>query len=105
MDTFTDKTVACVECGADFIFSKNEQSFYAERGFTNEPKRCKNCRDKRKSVRDGSGSSRDRQMVSVTCDSCGVTTEVPFTPVSGKPVYCRECYNQRRGQSRPSSYA
>ena len=36
-----------------------------------------------------------RQMVSVTCDSCGVATEVPFTPVSGKPVYCRDCYSNR----------
>ena len=104
MDTFSDKTLQCVECGGDFIFSRNEQAFYAERGFTNEPKRCKNCRDKRKGVsRDAGGSS--RQMVSVTCDSCGVATEVPFTPVSGKPVYCRDCYNQRRSSSRPSSWA
>ena len=106
MDTFNDKTLACVDCGQDFIFSKNEQAFYAERGFTNEPKRCKNCRDKRKMARDGGGGgSRERQMVSVTCDSCGVATEVPFTPVSGKPVYCRDCYNQRRSSTRPSSWA
>ena len=103
MDTFSDKTLQCVECGADFIFTKNEQAFYAERGFTNEPKRCKNCRDKRKGVSRDAGAG--RQMVSVTCDSCGITTEVPFTPVSGKPVYCRDCYNQRRSQSRPSSWA
>ena len=38
MDTFNDKTLACVDCGQDFVFSKNEQAFYAERGFTNEPK-------------------------------------------------------------------
>jgi CxxC-x17-CxxC domain-containing protein len=102
---FTDKTLSCVECAGDFIFTRNEQAFYSERGFTNEPKRCKNCRDKRKTSRDGGnggGGMRDRQMVSVTCDSCGVGTEVPFTPVSGKPVYCRDCYNQRRGVSRPS---
>jgi len=65
------------------VFSKNEQAFYSERGFTNEPKRCKNCRDKRKTARDGNGGGgRERSMVSVTCDSCGVATEVPFTPVS-----------------------
>jgi CxxC-x17-CxxC domain-containing protein len=105
MDNFNDKSLNCVECGSEFIFSRNEQAFYAERGFTNEPKRCKNCRDKRKTgARDGNGGG-SRQMVSVTCDSCGVTTEVPFTPVSGKPVYCRECYNQRRSQTRPSSWA
>jgi CxxC-x17-CxxC domain-containing protein len=103
MDNFNDKTLNCIECDGEFIFSRNEQAFYAERGFVNEPKRCKNCRDKRKQGRDG-GSMGPRSMVSVTCDNCGVTTEVPFTPVSGKPVYCRDCYNQRR-QPRPSSYA
>lgn len=106
MDTFNDKQLNCVECGGEFVFTRNEQAFYAERGFTNEPKRCKNCRDKRKSSsREGGGMSRERSMVSVTCDSCGVATEVPFTPVSGKPVYCRDCYNQRRGVSSRPSYA
>jgi CxxC-x17-CxxC domain-containing protein len=107
MDTFNDKSLNCADCGQEFVFSKNEQAFYAERGFTNEPKRCKNCRDKRKTARDGNGGGggRDRQMVSVTCDSCGVGTEVPFTPVSGKPVYCRDCYNQRRSSTRPNSWA
>jgi CxxC-x17-CxxC domain-containing protein len=99
---FTDKPLNCLDCGQEFVFSRNEQAFYAERGFTNEPKRCKNCRDKRKTSRDGASGGRDRQMVTVTCDSCGVSTEVPFTPVSGKPVYCRDCYNQRRSHSRPS---
>ena len=107
MDTFNDKSLNCADCGQEFIFSRNEQAFYAERGFTNEPKRCKNCRDKRKVSRDGNGAGdgRSRQMVSVTCDSCGIPTEVPFTPVSGKPVYCRDCYNQRRSNSRSSSWA
>ncbi len=92
MDTFNDKSLNCADCGQEFVFSKNEQAFYAERGFTNEPKRCKNCRDKRKTARDGNGGGggRDRQMVSVTCDSCGVATEV---------------YNQRRSSSRPNSWA
>jgi CxxC-x17-CxxC domain-containing protein len=89
-----------MECGGEFVFSKSEQAFYAERGFTNEPKRCKTCRDKRKQTRDGAGSGGGRPMVSVTCDNCGVATEVPFTPVSGKPVYCRDCYSQRRSQPR-----
>ena len=103
---YTDKTITCVDCGAPFIFSANEQEFYAQKGFSNEPKRCKNCRDKRKNAREGNGGGRgERAMVSVTCDSCGVATEVPFTPVSGKPVYCRDCYNQRRSTTRSSSWA
>jgi hypothetical protein len=64
MDTFNDKSLNCADCGQEFVFSKNEQAFYSERGFTNEPKRCKNCRDKRKTARDGNGGgggSRQRQ--------------------------------------------
>ena len=47
MDTFNDKSLNCADCGQEFIFSRNEQAFYAERGFTNEPKRCKACKAKR----------------------------------------------------------
>ena len=43
-----DKTIVCDDCGQEFIFSVREQEFYEEKGFNNEPKRCKECRDKRK---------------------------------------------------------
>ncbi|MFQ5823820.1 MAG: zinc-ribbon domain-containing protein [bacterium] len=49
----SDKTLTCVECGQEFIFSADEQQFYSERGFQ-EPKRCKPCREKRKRDRRGS---------------------------------------------------
>lgn len=45
----TDKTLVCKDCGADFVFTAGEQEFYAEKGFDNEPTRCKACRDKKKS--------------------------------------------------------
>lgn len=94
---FNDRTLSCADCGADFTFTANEQQFYAERGFTNEPKRCKTCRDKRKGSRDGGGGGRgQRQMTTVICASCGTETQVPFQPVSGRPVYCRDCYQQNR---------
>ncbi len=95
---YTDKSIACMDCGAPFIFTANEQAFYAQKGFANEPKRCKNCRDKRKSG--GSGDGGSRSLYSVTCDACGRQTQVPFNPTNGKPVYCRECFNGRRTASR-----
>ena len=45
---YEDKTLVCKECGAEFVFTAGEQEFYAERGFQNEPQRCKACRDARK---------------------------------------------------------
>ncbi|AMP20623.1 cytochrome C551 [endosymbiont 'TC1' of Trimyema compressum] len=46
-----DKTLSCSDCGADFVFTQGEQEFYAEKGFTNEPKRCPECRRQRKQQR------------------------------------------------------
>ena len=43
-----DKTLKCKDCGAEFVFTVGEQKFYAEKGFTNEPARCPECRAKRK---------------------------------------------------------
>jgi len=48
---FEDKTLNCVDCSDDFTFTSGEQSFYAEKGFTNEPKRCPDCRRKAKQAR------------------------------------------------------
>ena len=42
-----DKTISCHDCGKEFIFSGEEQSYYSEKGFQ-EPKRCKPCRMARK---------------------------------------------------------
>jgi hypothetical protein len=44
----TDKTLVCKDCGKDFIFTEGEQQFYVEKGFTNEPTRCKECRTAKK---------------------------------------------------------
>ena len=50
-----DKTLACLECGNEFIFSADEQEFYSEQGFE-EPKGCRPCRQKLRSERSGSTS-------------------------------------------------
>ena len=46
--SYTDKTLVCVDCGNEFTFTAGEQEFYAEKGFTNEPKRCPDCRKTKK---------------------------------------------------------
>lgn len=51
MTEYKDKTIKCVDCGEDFTFTARDQEFYAEKGFTNEPKRCRDCRNKKKADR------------------------------------------------------
>jgi CxxC-x17-CxxC domain-containing protein len=97
---YTDRALTCVDCGASFTFSVEDQEYHASRGFTNEPKRCSSCRAVRKSERGegsygGGYSSSPRQMHSVICAQCGKGTEVPFEPRGDRPVYCRECFSQR----------
>lgn len=53
----TDKTIVCRDCGTEFAFTVREQEFYKEKGFENEPVRCKECRDKKKAERNTSRRS------------------------------------------------
>ena len=95
---YVDKTLTCAECGTSFTFDASEQEFYANKGFTNEPKRCPACRQARKGRysrggNEGSGQ-RQREMHTAVCASCGKEAQVPFEPREGRPVYCSECYTQ-----------
>ncbi|MFA7660285.1 MAG: zinc-ribbon domain-containing protein [Anaerovoracaceae bacterium] len=56
-----DKTLVCQDCGSEFVFTVGEQEFYKEKGFDNEPKRCKVCRDKKKQERRPFRGDRDFQ--------------------------------------------
>lgn len=88
---YQDKTLKCKECGADFVFTAGEQEFYAEKGFQNEPKKCKECRAARKTAAKG-----QREMFDAVCADCGAECKVPFNPTEGKAVYCSACYAARR---------
>ena len=55
--SFTDKNIACVDCKTSFTFTAGEQEFYSTKGFTNEPKRCPDCRRANKDKRNNSGSN------------------------------------------------
>jgi len=93
---YQDKTLTCKDCGAEFVFTAREQEFYAERGFQNEPSRCKPCRDTRKQNTGGSSMGGTRELHDVTCDECGAPTQVPFKPTAGRPVYCRDCFSAKK---------
>ena len=60
MTEYKDKTIKCVDCGTEFTFTARDQEFYAEKGFTNEPNRCKACRDKKKAERNNSNFNNNK---------------------------------------------
>ncbi|MFZ3171704.1 MAG: zinc-ribbon domain containing protein [Carboxydocellales bacterium] len=92
---FQDKTLVCKDCGNEFVFTEGEQQFYAEKGFENEPQRCKDCRNARKS---GRGERPSRELHAAICAECGCETQVPFVPRDERPVYCRDCYSNKQSQ-------
>lgn len=89
---YEDKTLVCKDCGAEFIFTAGEQEFYAERGYENEPKRCKNCRQARKQA-----AKSERAYFPIICAQCGKEDKVPFEPTEGgRPPLCSECYAKQQ---------
>lgn len=110
-----DKNITCVECGNSFIFSGAEQEQYRQRGYTNEPKRCPPCRESRR-MRMGGGGGRGprggggfrggggasgggggpRESHTVICAECGREASVPFKPRGDRPVYCSDCFRNRK---------
>ncbi len=123
--SYADKTLTCRDCGNQFTFTAGEQEFYDQKGFTNSPTRCPDCRSARKAGGGGrdsyssgggyssggyggggyGGGSRggggQREMHTTTCSSCGREAQVPFVPRGDKPVYCSDCFqSQRKSNSR-----
>jgi CxxC-x17-CxxC domain-containing protein len=105
--SYQDKTLTCQDCGQSFVFSGEDQEYHAQKGFTNEPKRCPSCREIRRSQRNeggyssGGGGYRStrREMFPAVCARCGKETQVPFQPRGDRPVYCSDCYNKQGGGS------
>ena len=97
MFEFNDKILKCVDCGVDFVFTAGEQVFFADKNFKNEPKRCKPCKLKRNTDLGSRHGGRGRVETTAVCSRCGKSTTIPFRPTQGRPIFCRECFDQRRG--------
>ncbi len=119
--SFPDKTLACKDCGQEFIWTGGEQEFYQSRGLVNEPGRCPTCRAARRTSGGGMGGGGGmygggaggggrgmggpREFFTATCSNCGGEVRVPFQPRGDKPVYCSSCFEQvRPSASRGARY-
>ncbi len=93
--SYEDKNLTCTDCSATFIFSADDQSYHAEKGYQNEPKRCPDCRSSRRAGGGGGYGGGAREMHPAVCAQCGKDTEVPFRPSGDRPVYCSDCFSKR----------
>lgn len=116
--------IICQDCDNAFIYTDAEREFRESRGLA-RPILCPDCRGKSRARRNGDlislyhradsfdpfivsgdtapGNARHqdrgpRRQYTTTCASCGEQTQVPFVPRGDRPVYCRACYNARKGR-------
>lgn len=96
-ESVEDKILTCKDCAAQFVFSGREQEFFAEKGFVNQPQRCRECRQLRRAQSGGEVPARSsaRPSFEAVCAECGTQTTVPFRPRGDRPVYCRSCFTAR----------
>ena len=111
----TDKILKCSDCGKDFIFTAGEQEFHEKKGFSNPPKRCIDCKAEKKAQHliAQSGDSpvarakkpswktkadpNERVRFPAVCSRCQKNFDAPFEPQTGRPVFCRECFQATKG--------
>lgn len=70
-----------------------------------KPVFCSNCFEKNKSSdsrrfegnNSRSSNVEDREMFSAVCDECGNSCQVPFRPRGDKPIYCSNCFGEKKG--------
>lgn len=61
---FDPKILICMECNEEFVFTSAAQQYFVERGYTEDPKRCKTCHTGyKRSQRD---NSRNRMPIDVS---------------------------------------
>ena len=115
--------IICQQCDEPFDYSDAEREFRQLRGLA-RPQLCPECRQRDRSRRNGdlvnlymrtesfdpflvgdgmqatsNRPGRDvRTMYDAVCASCGEPTRVPFYPRGDRPVYCKDCFNARRGK-------
>jgi CxxC-x17-CxxC domain-containing protein len=109
--SYVDRTLTCADCGVEFVHSAADQEFYAQKGFSSDPKRCPSCRASRRATRESSGGYDMREIggprgyergdyrpmreyFAVICSKCGNAAQVPFKPRMDKPVYCSDCFRE-----------
>ncbi len=89
---YENRTLKCLNCSQPFVFSADEQRFFALKGYRNDPKRCKACQMERNKAKRRPHFAE----TTVNCAECGRKTTVPFVPSGTKPVLCSECFQRKR---------
>ncbi|MDD2823182.1 MAG: hypothetical protein PHQ59_03810 [Candidatus Daviesbacteria bacterium] len=96
----------CAKCGKNCEIPfrpTNDRPVYCSSCFENN--RNSDSRSEGRNF-DRSSNFEDREMFTATCADCGASCQVPFKPTNGKPVFCSNCFGDKkegRGNRREQS--
>ena len=95
--SYEDRTLTCQDCSQEFTFSADDQQYHAEKGYTNEPKRCPLCRARRRSGGGNGGgySTEKREMHPANGAQWGQQKPIALLPSGVRPVYCSDCFSKQ----------
>lgn len=82
-----DLKLICKDCGDTFIFTAEDQKFYAKQGFTNAPARCKTCREEFQKKK-----YKGQELVNVKCFKCKKVGKIVTKPSIPNKVLCADCF-------------
>lgn len=83
-----------MDCNEAFVFTVGEQEFYKQKGFTNMPIRCRNCRAAKKARVSSTGAG--------SFSPCPLFAQI--APCSRVSVGCRSLWRSHLLQLRPGGY-
>ncbi|MEI7709316.1 MAG: hypothetical protein WCI76_01210 [bacterium] len=97
-DSYLNEIFACMDCSKNYNVTKNELMFYRKENLP-FPRRCPNCRYKRRFDLRPARKLWLRQCVcnqkhSNHSGACEVEFETCYTRESSLKIYCEKCYNQ-----------
>ena len=82
-----DRKLTCRTCQKDFDWSKEEQRYYAKKGFKKQPQKCSDCRDKANKLR-------GENMFYIHCGICDKDAVMITPPPKDRVAICANCYNK-----------
>ena len=86
--------LSAVERKLDILIGQSSKRPF-EKSYSQKPSRSFDHSHRRDSGRQGN-DTRERTFTRVICADCNKECEIPFKPSGGRPVYCKECFSNRR---------
>ena len=93
---FQDKHLTCVDCGTEFIWTAGEQTVLRGQELQERAEALQGVQGQACQSSGRVRGMRERVETATNCSACGKETTVPFKPTQGRPVFCKECFQQRK---------